>query len=128
MVEMSAPLATARPPSSLDGVDHLLRHRDVGTGAVAGTAEVVDHDRCALAREQFGVGLPEPAACTSDDGNFAVEQSHGVFSLNLLAFVSRTRCSVQRGVAEPGPSTHPANGPRLCSASLRAALRPGHEI
>jgi hypothetical protein len=29
----------------LDRIDHLLRHRDVGAGTVAGTAEVVDHDR-----------------------------------------------------------------------------------
>ena len=57
----------------LDGVDHLLRHRDVGAGTVAGTAEVVDHDRRALAREQLCVGLTEPAARTGDDRDLAVE-------------------------------------------------------
>ena len=57
----------------LDRIDHLLRHRDVGAGAVAGAAEVVDHDRRALAREQFGVGLTEPAARAGDDRNLAVE-------------------------------------------------------
>jgi len=28
---------------------------------------------------------------------------------------------------DPGSHTSPLHGPRLCSASLRAALRPGHE-
>ena len=57
----------------LDRVDHLLRHRDVGAGTVARPAEVVDHDRRTLAREQFGVGLTEPAARAGDDRNLAVE-------------------------------------------------------
>ena len=57
----------------LDRVDHLLRHRLVAAGAVARAAEIVDHDRSSLAREQFGVGLTEPAAGSRDDRNLAVE-------------------------------------------------------
>jgi len=45
--------------------------------------------------------------------------------------VSRTRCSVQRCCAEPGPRRPRILlqlGPRLCSAPpTSAALRPGHE-
>ena len=57
----------------LDRVDHLLRHRDIGAAAVARSAEIVDHDRRALAREQFGVGLAEPAARAGDQRHLAVE-------------------------------------------------------
>ncbi len=62
----------------LDRVDHLLGHRLVGAGAVARSAEIVDHDRRALAREQFCVGLAESAARARDQRHLAVEQSHGV--------------------------------------------------
>ncbi|MGY4467025.1 hypothetical protein ACVWWK_002707 [Bradyrhizobium sp. LB9.1b] len=44
--------------------------------------------------------------------------------------MSRTRRNVQRCDAEPGPRFAPSSlthGPRLSSAALRAALRPGHE-
>lgn len=44
--------------------------------------------------------------------------------------VSRTRRIAKRCGAEPGPiapSIAGPNGPRFSSASLRAALRPGHE-
>ena len=57
----------------LDPIDHLLRHRDIGARAITGAAEVVDHDRRALAREQFGIGLTEPAARTGDQRHLAVE-------------------------------------------------------
>ena len=57
----------------LDRIDDFLRHRNVGAGTVAGTTEVVDHDRRALAREQLCVGLTEPAARTGDDRDLAVE-------------------------------------------------------
>jgi hypothetical protein len=53
MVEISAPLATARPPSVL--------------------IEVVDHHRRTLAREQLCVGLTEPAARAGDQRHLAIE-------------------------------------------------------
>ncbi len=83
MVEMSAPLATALPPSFVDGVDDLLRHREIGAGAVARAAEIVDHDGCAFAREQFCVGFTEAATGASDDGNLAVEKTHDVLPVFL---------------------------------------------
>jgi hypothetical protein len=46
---------------------------DVAAAAVTGPAEVVDHHRRALAREQFGIGLPEPAARAGDQRHLAVE-------------------------------------------------------
>src|SRR6185437_2292224 len=46
---------------------------------------------------------------------------------NKRWFVPRTRCNVQRCTADPGPrSVGQEAGPRVCSAALRAALRPGH--
>ncbi len=57
----------------LDRVDHLLRHRFVAAAAVTGTAEIVDHDRSTLAREQFGIGFTEPAARPGDQRHLAVE-------------------------------------------------------
>ena len=57
----------------LDRIDHLLRHRVVAAGAVTRAAEVVDHHRRALAREQFGIGLAEPAARAGDQRHLAVE-------------------------------------------------------
>ena len=57
----------------LDRIDDLLRHRDIGAGAVARAAEVVDHHSRALAREQLGVGLTEPAARAGDQRHLAVE-------------------------------------------------------
>ena len=57
----------------LDRIDHLLRHRGVAAAAVAGSAEVVDHDRRPLAREQFGIGLAKPAARAGDQRHLAVE-------------------------------------------------------
>ena len=57
----------------LDRVHHLLGHRLVGAGAVARAAEIVDHDGRALAREQSGIGLTEPAACACDQRHLAVE-------------------------------------------------------
>ncbi len=44
--------------------------------------------------------------------------------------MSRTRCSAQavrRRAGTSGPHSSLKHGPRLCSASLRAAPRPGHE-
>ncbi len=57
----------------LDRVHHLLRHRGVGAGAIARTAEIVDHDGGALAREQLGVGLPQAAARAGDQRHLAVK-------------------------------------------------------
>ena len=68
--------------------------------SVARATEIVDHDGCALAREQFCVGFAKPATRPGDDGHLLVEQSHW-FS-PLFSFVSRTRCSVKRCFAEPG--------------------------
>ena len=61
----------------LDRRDHLLGHRQVGAGAIARTAEVIDHDRRTLARKQFGIGLAQPAARAGDQRHLAVEESHG---------------------------------------------------
>ena len=41
--------------------------------AVAGTAEVIDHDSRPLAREQFGIGFAKPAAAAGDQRNLTVE-------------------------------------------------------
>ena len=57
----------------LDRIDNLLRHRGVAAAAVTGTAEIVDHDSRALAREQPGIGLAEPAARPGDQRHLAVE-------------------------------------------------------
>jgi hypothetical protein len=57
----------------LDRPHHLLRHRQVGAGAVAGPAEVIDDDRGPFAREQFRVGLAQPAARARDQRHLAVE-------------------------------------------------------
>ena len=73
MVEMSEPLATARPPSSLIALTTFCAIETSAPEPSRGPAEVVDHDRRALAREQFGVGLTEPAARAGDDRNLAVE-------------------------------------------------------
>lgn len=61
-----------------DRVDHRLRHGPVRTAAVARPAEIVDHDRGTLAREQPGVGFAKPTARAGDDRDLAVEQTHGV--------------------------------------------------
>ncbi len=57
----------------LDCVDDLLCHRDIGARAVTRPTEVVDQDSRALAREQFGIGLAEPATRAGDQRNLAVE-------------------------------------------------------
>ena len=59
-----------------DLVDDLLRGGLVGALTGAGTAEVVDHDLRALAREQQRLGAADAATCAGDDRDLAVEESH----------------------------------------------------
>src|SRR5262249_42954956 len=91
-VEMSEPLATARPPSALiasttfcaidlsapdpSRAHPLRRHRLSGPGPPPRPAKAVAADPRALAGEQLRVGLAEAAARPRDDGHFLVEQSH----------------------------------------------------
>ena len=65
-------LATCGP----DLLDHALGHGGALAGAVPRAAEVVDHHRGALLRQQQGVRPPETPACTSDQRHLAVQLAH----------------------------------------------------
>src|SRR5207237_10112116 len=55
------------------------------------------------------------------------ERKRGHAKAAMSPRVSRMRCSAKRCTADPGPPQAPSLGrSRVCSASLRAALRPGH--
>src|SRR6185437_11916367 len=100
----------------LDRVDHLLRHRLVGARAVARSAEIVDNDRRAFAREQSCVGLTEAAARARDDGHLLVEQSHDVFSLQSCVYLPSWPA-----LCRPSTSLFPQ------SEDVDARDKPGHD-
>ena len=56
-------------------------------GAVARTAEIVDHDLRAAATEFEGIGAAQAAACTGDDDDFILERN-GHEGLSILVFYS----------------------------------------
>src|ERR1051326_5594346 len=56
----------------------------------------------------------------------ANDERHFSSSFLAVVTVSRTRCSAKRCIADPGPfQIQSLQRSRICSAPLRAALRPG---
>ena len=67
-----------------------------GARAVAGTAEVVDHDAGALAGEGQGVLTPEPTTGSGDDDDAILHSGHGVpFVETMIGGRARTQKSLR---------------------------------
>ena len=78
-----------RTAGLLDLGDHLIGHRRSGAGAVAGTAQVVDHDAGTLAGERQGVLTTQPTTGSGDDDDAVLHSGHGVpFVEQMIGFLS----------------------------------------
>ena len=89
-----------------DELHDLLGGVLVAALALEGGADVVDDDLGALGGQQEGLLTSDPPACAGDDGDLAVEHSHGVLlsgsgSCRLICDVDHRAADVD-DVAEPG--------------------------
>ena len=106
-----------RPARGGDLVDDLVGDGCVGAVAVHGSAEVVDDDGCAAARQLHRIEAPEPAPGAGDDRDLAVEVDHGptprFVDWRRVRTLRWNRYLVnERGAVETGSTTVDDDGPQ----------------
>ncbi len=92
----------ALAPAGLDELDDLLGGVHVATLSLHRRPDVVDHDLGALRGQEQCLLAADPSACAGDDGNLAVEHSHGVLLCRFLCGRCADRCPSPRTARRGG--------------------------